>query len=788
MNLFHRIMILLILLVALFSAGIAVMSYLNINYSRAAMSELRQRQIREVFYANLERIYAHHLLMEKNARELAALGEMFYRLRRLRQDDALQAELATAVSKKIQNFPETFGGGLWYEPYAYQADSQYFSAYAYWKKNQVVLDRNEAGAEYHQEEWYRAAIPADWKITLRRPQELYWTPAHFNLILETAVITLAAPMYGDSGQLIGIATTDWSFDDIRKLISEVTITDNSFAFLIDEKNRKFNSLTEEKRLSLRALTDALSVQEFAGYTWPGLDDSRQMQQPQTRELRVEGRDYLLYFTKTRAGMIFGISVPKDEIYSAIEAMRDTNLKIVLGMMLGLLLLAGIILYAVYGIMRLLDTLYTDRLTGLPNRTKLLQDLKNFRGGALVLININDFKQLNDFYGHACGDFVLREFGRRITAYLPRLLLSKGVSGAVLYRLPADEFAVVLPGVTTSEFSGAGLHQFFNYASMQKFQYADQEISFEITAGVAMDHSEQPGQLGETLLASANMALDSARKQNQKFLVYDASMQIREEYQHNLEWAKKLKQSLEQDRVVPYFQPILNNATQTIEKYECLVRIIDEKGNAVLPGEFLNVAKKLQIYPETTQTMIEKSFAVFREVEGDFSINLSYQDILNEQTTEFIKTKLDESGLGPRVVFEILESEGIQNYEKVHDFVQAIKQRGGKIAIDDFGSGYSNFEHLLQLDADFIKIDGSLIKNIHTDRNALIVTHGIVSFAKRLNLKTIAEYVHCREVFERVCKLGIDYSQGYYISPPQPSIHCPLAPEFVKLPLAGDPKP
>ena len=270
---------------------------------------------------------------------------------------------------------------------------------------------------------------------------------------------------------------------------------------------------------------------------------------------------------------------------------------------------------------------------------------------------------------------------------------------------------------------------------------------------------------EMSLASANMALKLAKHQKKQYLIYERSLKIREEYEHNIVWAKKLKRAMTENRIVPYFQPIVNNYTGEIEKFECLVRLIDENGYAKLPLEFLDISKKLKIYHHITQIIIEKSFETWRDSKYELSINLSYEDIVNKEVTEFIKRKLIQYNNAQRVSFEILESESIENYEQVFEFIKEVKERGCKISIDDFGAGYSNFRHLLRLNIDAIKIDGSLIKDIHQDPTALIVTQGIVNFAKELNLRTIAEFVHSREVLDKVMEIGIDYSQGYYIGHP-----------------------
>jgi len=166
-------------------------------------------------------------------------------------------------------------------------------------------------------------------------------------------------------------------------------------------------------------------------------------------------------------------------------------------------------------------------------------------------------------------------------------------------------------------------------------------------------------------------------------------------------------------------------------------------------------------------MIDKTFEKFEQYEDfEFSINLTIDDITNQDTVNYILTKLSNYTNPKRVIFEVVESEEIQDYKEINSFIKNIKAYGAKIAIDDFGSGYANFEHILTLDADFIKIDGSLIKNINKDRNALIITEAIIEFSKKLNRKTIVEYVHNEDIYDIVKAYGADYSQGFYLGEPK----------------------
>jgi EAL domain-containing protein (putative c-di-GMP-specific phosphodiesterase class I) len=194
-------------------------------------------------------------------------------------------------------------------------------------------------------------------------------------------------------------------------------------------------------------------------------------------------------------------------------------------------------------------------------------------------------------------------------------------------------------------------------------------------------------------------------------------------------------------------------------------MIDEAGQPVSPDRFLDVAKKIRLYRQITRTMVQQSFSRFAENDYEFSLNLSLEDLLDPELTTFIVNSLSQGSLARRAIFEILESEGIENYAAVKVFIDRVKALGCQIAIDDFGTGYSNFEHLLRLDVDTIKIDGSLIRLLDTDQNALTVTRGIVEFARGLGMQTVAEFVHSPALLKAVKALGIDYAQGACIGLP-----------------------
>ena len=223
--------------------------------------------------------------------------------------------------------------------------------------------------------------------------------------------------------------------------------------------------------------------------------------------------------------------------------------------------------------------------------------------------------------------------------------------------------------------------------------------------------------------------------------------------------------LEDLKIISYFQPIVCNKTQEIVKYESLVRLIDEDNNVISPFSFLDIAKKVKFYAQLEKTVIRKAFSKAKESGVCISINLAIEDILNENLIKFIEKELVDKNIAHLITFELLENESITDYDKAIDFINMVQKLGSSIAIDDFGSGYSNFEYLLRLKPDYIKIDGSCIKNIHNDKNSLLITKTINDFAHNLGIKTIAEFVHNKEVFDVLKGLGIDEYQGHYFSEP-----------------------
>ncbi|MCX7821227.1 MAG: EAL domain-containing protein [Brevinematales bacterium] len=413
---------------------------------------------------------------------------------------------------------------------------------------------------------------------------------------------------------------------------------------------------------------------------------------------------------------------------------------------------------------LLKQIYTDNLTGLPNRVKLINDLSDSEFGYLMIINIDSFREINDFYGVVVGDFILKEIAHR-------LLIYENDRKYKTYKLSSDEYAVLVQDKISKEEAYECAEFIRNVITEEKYRYDDNIIYISVTIGMSSGEIEKNDEylpVRQNILLKADMALKKAKSLKKAILIYDESFNIFQEFQNNILWTKKLKDAISSDRIIPFYQPIFNNKTGKIEKYESLVRIIGENGEIVSPIHFLHISKKNRLYEYITRKMLEKIVNDFEKLSYEVSFNLSIEDINNLETRKYIIYLIKSNKeFSKKLVVELTETEEIDNYEIVNEFIQELKNYNVKIAIDDFGSGYSNFDHIIRLNVDYLKIDASIIKNLSNNKNSQILTKFIVDFAKSMYINTIAEFVSTKEIYEKVIELGVDYSQGYYLGEPKP---------------------
>jgi len=395
----------------------------------------------------------------------------------------------------------------------------------------------------------------------------------------------------------------------------------------------------------------------------------------------------------------------------------------------------------------------DSLTNIGNRYKLIEDVSKSVNPCISILDIVSFSDVNDFFGYKTGDNVLKIVARKIE----ELLIDK--ENYKVYRDHSDTFCIVAQNEDRDKFI-KNIDEISKTIGKVPIVIKSRELYVQLSYVFSFESKEN-------LLETANI-IKRYSQANKNIIIYDKALELEKDYEKNIFWTLKIKKALDEDKIVPYFQPIYNLKTSKIEKYEALVRLIDGN-NVISPYYFLDISKKSKQYLQLTKTMIQKTFDYFKDKDFEFSINLTFEDIKSEYISSFIIELLKEYKIGHRVVFEIVESEEIDNFRKVNEFFVTIREYGCKIAIDDFGSGYSNFEYLAKLNVDYIKIDGSLIKDILINKSSQNIVSMLVNFAKGQKVKTIAEFVSNKDILNKVRELGIDYVQGYYIKEPIASI-------------------
>ena len=402
---------------------------------------------------------------------------------------------------------------------------------------------------------------------------------------------------------------------------------------------------------------------------------------------------------------------------------------------------------------LLSIATKDPLTEVGNRYKLNLDIQKHILNNVAIIDINKFSSINDFYGHTIGDEVIIKF---------TTLLSENITDEFeLYRMHSDKFAILNYTLDTVRFTNFMEH--LNSKMIESI--IDTNVkSFDIVTTVGVSSSSN-----DTIISTAEIANKHAKKISKSLLVYSKELNIETQFEYNIQWTEKVKKALTENRIIIYFQPIFNNHTNEISKYEVLVRLKDEDGTIISPFYFLDIAKSSNQYIDITKTVILQAFEKFQDIDVEFSINLTIEDILDEDLCRYLEDMIDKYNIGNKLVLEIVESEGIEQFDQIQKFIHHLKTYGCKIAIDDFGTGYSNFEYLIKLESDFIKIDGSMIKNVNSDPNMKEIIKTIIDFAKKMNYQTIGEFVSSKEIQDTVKELNIDYSQGYYLGEPQEDI-------------------
>lgn len=396
---------------------------------------------------------------------------------------------------------------------------------------------------------------------------------------------------------------------------------------------------------------------------------------------------------------------------------------------------------------------TDSLTSLSSRHKLIHDINGKKGAkCLLLLDVDDFHGINLQLGIDTADDILRYISNQMVEFF-------NCETCQLYRLHSDIFAVLVPGQDSAPLTERCM-MFFSHLAHHPFVQSNGEgLNLTLVAGVACDE--------DNLLNCADIALMDAKKCNLPLQIFSPALE-REQERGRIYWINQVQQAIRQQRLIPYYQPIVTLADGRIDKYECLMRLIDGVGNVVPPGDFLPILEQTRYYPEMTRVIVEQACCFFSERPESFSINLSVDDLLHTPTVEFIFAMAKRYRVTRRLILEVVETENVQNYDLALRALDMFREVGMTIAIDDFGSGYANFSYLSRFPAEFVKLDGTLVSKVNDDLKTRNLVKTLIDFVHQEKMLVIAEYVSDAAILKTITELGCDYGQGFHLGRPRPA--------------------
>jgi diguanylate cyclase (GGDEF)-like protein len=399
----------------------------------------------------------------------------------------------------------------------------------------------------------------------------------------------------------------------------------------------------------------------------------------------------------------------------------------------------------------------DALTSLYNHKYFMEcvnDSHTLRHA--ILVNINDFKLINDYYSFAHGNHLLYQ----IASILKDESL---VYGCDVFRISSDEFVLLKKEPPLNcDVLREEAKSICKTLEKRRFSIVGvNDVNISVTIGIAKSRYR--------LLECLHQALDYAKKNGLKYAFYKDVPDSTKSVKNIMEVKKMLQNSIENSLITPVYQPIVMKNKNI--KYEVLMRIknINDANRLIEPGLFLDIAKKHSYYNEISQSVIFKAIDMMLQNNEVFSLNFSYADMTNTDLMDRLEEAISANGLGERLVFEIVETEHLDSIEVVNSFIERFRVHKVKIAIDDFGSGYSNFAYIFAFKPEYIKIDGSLISQILEDEKMYILVETIIEFAHKLGVEVIAEHVSSQELHDALLNLNIDAMQGYYIGRPDENI-------------------
>lgn len=557
-------------------------------------------------------------------------------------------------------------------------------------------------------------------------------------------------------------------DDLVTLLSNENTRleyEKHISFFLTPSIKYAYLLSQDKKGRFRFLLDASKTDKAQFYQKFDVENEKYKELYSSKKaqiIRQEDMENLfltyLYPIKVHGEVIavLSVDITTKIKYTVLELIKPLEtFFIVLIIFIFLLMIMSIIQVFHYFITR--KKIFTDPLTQLFNRNyfKEIAPTINLEHYSIAMLDLDRFKSINDTYGHKTGDFILSQSSK--------ILKNSIRDSDILIRYGGEEFLLFIYNRKEGNSAVNICDRIREDISSHTFNYDNNEITMRVSIGLHEIPSLEKNLHEAIKIADKMLYIAKSEGRNRVVRYNEKSKNSTLSKSKDINFVKR---ALEENRVICHYQPIYNYKANTIFKYEALVRIIDKDNQIISPALFLPELKHTNIHYKLTQRILFNVFEKFENLKESVSININFSDLINsdiEQTV--VSTFKHNPDLASRITFEILESDEIDNMELFKEKINLLHSLGVKVSIDDFGSGYSNFKTILDIEANFLKIDGSLIKNIATNEKDFKVVKSIIHFAKEANMQTIAEFVHSKEVYNKLLTVNIDFMQGFYIAKP-----------------------